>query len=65
MLKNKFLTSSTKKVSVSVEKVTTLITTRVKNNKVLRALELDQSKLLKKFIEFNTQKRIEADYKFT
>ena len=35
--------------------------TRIKNKKVRHVLEFDQSKWLKPYIEFNTEKRIEAE----
>ena len=51
------------KKCVSLQKRATLFKTRIKNNKDHRVLQLDQSKWLKPCIEFNTQKRIEAEKK--
>ena len=58
ILKNQFLTSSAKKGTSFTTK--TLFRTRINNEKVHHVLEFDQSKWLKPYVEFNTEKRIEA-----
>ena len=61
MLKNQFLTSFAKKGTCFIQKLATFFKTRIKITKVCRALQFDQSKLLKPYSEFNTRKRIEAE----
>ena len=62
MLKNDFLTSSTKKVHVSLQKLAILFRTRIKKKKgTLCILEFDQSKQLKAYINFNAKKITEAE----
>ena len=51
----------TKKVCASLQKLTTLLETRIKNKKIHRVLEFNQSKWLEPYTEFNTHKRIEAE----
>ena len=58
ILKNQFLTSSAKKGTSFTTK--TLFRNRINNEKVHHVLEFDQSKWLKPYVEFNTEKRIEA-----
>ena len=41
--------------------VATLLETRIKTKKICHILEFNQSQSLKPYIEFNTQKRIEAE----
>ena len=55
MLKNQFLISSIKKSTSSITK------TRIKNKGAHFVLEFDQSQWLKPYVEFNTQKRKEAE----
>ena len=43
---------------LSTEEHATLFNIRTKNKKVPRALEIDQSKWLKPYIKFNTQKEL-------
>ena len=45
----------------SLWKVETLLEARIKNKKIHRELEFNHSQWLKQYLEFNTQKRIEAE----
>ena len=42
-------------------KLTTLFKVRIKTKKTLRVLEFNQSQWLKPYVEFNTEKRVEAE----
>ena len=61
MLKNQFLASTTKKVSIHYKNLKHNLRLGLKTKKVRRLLEIDQSVWLESHIEFNTQKRIEAE----
>ena len=61
MLKNQFLASTTKKVSIHYKNLKHNLRQGLKTKKVRRLLEIDQSVWLKSHIEFNTQKGIEAE----
>ena len=61
ILKNQFLASTTKKVSIHYKNLKHNLRQGLKTKKVRRLLEIDQSVWLKSHIEFNTQKRIEAE----
>ena len=50
-----------RKVCALLWKLTTLLKNRIKTKKIRCVLELNQSRYLKPYIEFNTHKRIEAE----
>ena len=44
-----------------IKKLTILLKIRIEAKKIYRVLELNESQWLKKYVELNTQKRIEAE----
>ena len=61
MLKNWFLMFLIKKVCASLRNLAILFKVRIKTKKMHHVLEFNQSQWLKAYVEFNTQKRIEAE----
>ena len=59
--RNQFRTSSIEKIRSSLQKRATFFKSNVRSKKLHLVLELDQSKKLNPYIEFNTRKRIEAE----
>ena len=59
--RNQFRTSSIEKIRSSLQKRATFFKSNVRSKKLHLVLELDQSKKLNPYIEFNTQKIIEAE----
>lgn len=60
-LRNQFGNSSIEKIRSSLQKRATFFKSNIRSKKLHLVLELDQSKKLNPYIEFNTQKRIEAE----
>lgn len=60
-LRNQFGNSSIEKIRSSLQKRATFFKCNIRSKKLHLVLELDQSKKLNPYIEFNTQKRIEAE----
>ena len=61
MLKKWCLTFFIRKVCSSLSKITILFEARIKPKKIHRLLEFNQLQWLKPYLEFNTQKRTQAE----
>ena len=60
MLKNQCLTFLVKKYVIHYENLQIYLRLGLKVKEIYRVLDFNQSQWLKQYIEFNTQKRIEA-----